>query len=77
MRECIGKCLVSNDAKRFLMILIPIVIGVAIALVSAYFLGADNPIEEFTEEQLDEIIEDELGLPDDSVDIDFTPSPER
>lgn len=59
------------------MILVPIVIGIAIALLSAYFLGADNPVEQEAEEVVDELIEHDLGLPEDSVHLDFTPSKEN
>ncbi len=67
----------SNDVKRLLMVLIPIVIGITIALISTYFLGNDNPVEQEAEEVVDELIEHDLGLPEDSVQLDFTPSKEN
>lgn len=42
-------------------------------IVSHYFLGDDNAVEEATEEIIENQIEDTFKLPKNSLDIDFTP----
>lgn len=46
---------------------------IVIGMISDHYLGPDNALEEDMEVVIDDLLEDELHLPDGSVNIDLSP----
>lgn len=62
------------DLSILLLILAVIATG---GIVSQFFMGADNPLEEAAEEIIETQIEARLGLSDGSINIDLSPGSEE
>ena len=63
----------EKDKVR-IMWMLGIIVGLGIvALVSAKFMGDDNPVEEVAEEIIEDTIESQFHIPDGTIKIDLTP----
>lgn len=49
-----------------------LIVSIAVGMASKAYLGPDNPVEQISEEAIDEVIEDTLHLPNGSVNIDLS-----
>jgi len=62
-----------SKRKKFMITFAAIAIAALIGVLASYFMGPDSPVEQTVENVIDEVIEHELHLPDDSINIDLSP----
>lgn len=73
LKELLASEKIGSKDKVRMMLVIAFIAVCGIGIGSSYFLGHDNRIEQISEEFVEEVIEYQLNLPENSLDIDFTP----